>query len=241
MESDSIWHLQFYFFVFQTRQSLSNIQQKTDKWPTFIQMGAYSYLRELWTKKQSDVMRFILRLRCWEYRQLPELVRLTHPTRPDKARRLGYKAKQGYVIYRIRIRKGGRRRVAAKNRLYGKNRTHHIYKLTPKVNLQNLAEIKAGKQLPTLRLLNSYWVNQDGAYKYYECIFVDPMHAAIQHDPKINWICNATHTRREARGLTSAGRQHRALMGKGKGYRKMRPSRDADWKIRNTMKLHRFR
>jgi large subunit ribosomal protein L15e len=204
-------------------------------------MGAYAFLRELWKKKQSDVMRFILRLRCWEYRQLPELVRLTHPTRPDRARALGYKAKQGYVIYRIRIRKGGRRRVASKNRLYGKNRTHHIYKLTPKLNLQALAENKAGKALPSLRLLNSYWVNQDGAYKYYEVIFVDPQHPVIQNDPKINWIAASVHTHREQRGLTSAGRQHRALMGKGKGYRKMRPSRTGDWKIRNTMKLHRFR
>ena len=204
-------------------------------------MGAYSYLRTLWTKKQSDVMRFVLHIQCWEYCQLPELVRLTRPTRPDKAHCMGYKAKQGYVIYRMRIRKGGRRRVASKNRIYGKNRTHHIYKLTPKVNLQNMAEMKAGKALPSLRLLNSYWVNEDGVYKYYECIFVDPMHPAIQHDPNINWIVSSKHTHRECRGLTSAGRQHRALMGKGKGYRKMRPSRDADWKIRNTMKLHRFR
>jgi large subunit ribosomal protein L15e len=204
-------------------------------------MGAYSYLRELWTKKQSDVMRYLLRLRCWEYRQLPELVRLTHPTRPDKARLLGYKAKQGYVIYRIRIRKGGRRRVASKNRIYGKNRTHHIYKLTPKINLQSLAENKVGKALPSLRLLNSYWVNQDGAYKYYEVILVDPCHPAIQHDPKINWIVDGAHTKREARGLTSAGKKHRGLSGKGKGYRKLRPSRRGDWKIRNTMKLHRFR
>lgn len=56
--------------------------------------GAYTYVSELWKKKQSDVMRFLLRVRCWEYRQLPAVVRVTHPTRPDKARRLGYKAKQ---------------------------------------------------------------------------------------------------------------------------------------------------
>jgi len=39
-------------------------------------------------------MRFVQRVRCWEYRQQPAIVRLTRPTRPDKARRLGYKAKQ---------------------------------------------------------------------------------------------------------------------------------------------------
>ena len=56
--------------------------------------GAYKYVSELWRRKQSDVMRFVQRVRCWEYRQQPAIVRLTRPTRPDKARRLGYKAKQ---------------------------------------------------------------------------------------------------------------------------------------------------
>jgi hypothetical protein len=56
--------------------------------------GAYAYMSKLWRKKQSDVMRFVQRVRCWEYRQQPAIVRLTRPTRPDKARRVGYKAKQ---------------------------------------------------------------------------------------------------------------------------------------------------
>ena len=29
-------------------------------------MGAYKYIEELHKKKQSDVMRFLLRVRCWE-------------------------------------------------------------------------------------------------------------------------------------------------------------------------------
>ena len=59
----------------------------------FIKMGAYKYLEEIWKKKQSDVMKFILRVRTWEYRQLPTIHRVNKPSRPDKARRLGYKAK----------------------------------------------------------------------------------------------------------------------------------------------------
>ena len=50
-------------------------------------------MSELWRRKQSDVMRFVQCMRCWEYRQQPTIVHLTRPTRPDKARRLGYKAK----------------------------------------------------------------------------------------------------------------------------------------------------
>ena len=64
-------------------------------------MGAYKYLEELWRKKQSDAMRYLLRIRAWEYRQLPKICRVAHATRPDKARRLGMKAKQGYVVYRV--------------------------------------------------------------------------------------------------------------------------------------------
>ena len=58
-------------------------------------MGAYKYMQELYRKKQSDVLRFLLRVRCWQYRQLTKMHRAPRPSRPDKARRLGYKAKQG--------------------------------------------------------------------------------------------------------------------------------------------------
>jgi large subunit ribosomal protein L15e len=61
-------------------------------------MGAYKYLQELYTKKQSDVLQFVSRVRCWEYRQLAVIHRASRPSRPDKARRLGYKAKQGYLV-----------------------------------------------------------------------------------------------------------------------------------------------
>ena len=33
-------------------------------------------------------------------------MRIEHPTRLDKARKLGYKAKQGFVVARTRVRRG---------------------------------------------------------------------------------------------------------------------------------------
>lgn len=95
-------------------------------------MGAYKYIGELYKKKQSDVLRFLLRVRfvhhlpsqcvnltlrlhrCWEYRQLNVIHRASRPSRPDKARRLGYKAKQGYVVYRVRVRRGNRKKQVPK-------------------------------------------------------------------------------------------------------------------------------
>merc|ERR1711904_529453 len=102
-------------------------------------MGAYKYLREIWNRKQSDVTRFLQRVRAWEFRQLPTIYRATRPTRPDKARRLGYKAKQGYCIYRVRIRRGGRKRPVHKGQVYGKPRNAGINHLKARRSLRSVA------------------------------------------------------------------------------------------------------
>ena len=52
--------------------------------------------------------------------------RASRPSRPDKARRMGYKAKQGYVVYRIRVRHGSRKRPVPKGATFGKSTTVQI-------------------------------------------------------------------------------------------------------------------
>ena len=205
-------------------------------------MGAYKYMEELARKKQSDTARFLSRMRCWEYRQLPSMVRLTRPSRPDKARRLGYKAKQGVCVYRVRVRRGGRKRPVSKGIIYGKPVHQGVTKLKPRRNLKNQAEEKAGRKCGGLRVLNSYWINSDTVYMYYEIIMVDPMHAAVRNDPRLNWICNPTHKHRELRGLTAAGKRYRGLQKKGHKATKLRPSVRASWKRRgNHISLRRYR
>ena len=39
-------------------------------------MGAYKYMSEIYRKKQSDVLRYLLRIRCWQYRQLTKVHRV---------------------------------------------------------------------------------------------------------------------------------------------------------------------
>merc|ERR1740139_706436 len=103
-------------------------------------MGAYKYLQELWRKKQSDVIRFVLRVRCWEYRQLPVIHKVGKPSRLDKARALGFKQKQGYAIYRVRIRRGGRKRAVHKGTVYGKPVHQGIRKLKKSRSHRSVAE-----------------------------------------------------------------------------------------------------
>lgn len=205
-------------------------------------MGGYKYMEELWRKKQSDVMRFMLRVRAWEYRQLPKIWKVNKPTRTDKAHRLGYKAKQGYVLYRVAVRRGGRKRPNGKGIVYGKPKHQGINQLKFRRSLRSVAEERVGKVCGNLRVLNSYWVNQDSTYKYFEVILVDPEHKKIRKDPKINWIVGATHKHREMRGLTSAGRQNRGLRKRGHRANKLQgSSRRRNWKSRNTLKLKRYR
>jgi large subunit ribosomal protein L15e len=205
-------------------------------------MGAYKYLEELWRKKQSEALRFLQRVRAWEYRQLPTVHRASRPSRPDKAHRLGYRAKQGYVIYRVRVRRGGRKRPVPKGIQYGKPKHQGITQLKFQRNKRSVAEERVGRKIcANLRVLNSYWVNEDALYKYYEVILVDPNHNAIRRDPRINWICRATMKHRELRGLTSAGRRGRGLHRKGHLVSKARPSVRGVWKRHNTLSLRRYR
>jgi len=203
-------------------------------------MGAYKYLEELWKKKQSDVLKFLLRIRCWEYRQLPAIHRCSRSTRPDKARRLGYKAKQGYVIYRVRVRRGGRKRPIPKGIVFGKPATQGINQLKWERSLRSKAEERAGRRCANLRVLNSYWVNQDASYKFYEIIMVDPNHRTIRNDPRINWISKPVHKHRELRGLTGTGKKSRGLAS-GKGGKAHRPSRRGAQKRLDTLSLRRYR
>ncbi|KAL4806866.1 ribosomal L15-domain-containing protein [Aspergillus unguis] len=220
--------------LFQLRQRRQADDLQADK------MGALKYVEEIQKKKQSDVIRFLLRVRCWELRQLNAIHRASRPSRPDKARRLGYKAKQGYVIYRIRVRRGGRKRPAPKGATYGKPTNMGINQLKYQRALAATAEERVGRRCANLRVLNSYWINQDSTYKYFEVILVDPQHKAIRRDARINWICNAVHKHREARGLTATGKKSRGI-NKGHRYNNTSSGRRHTWKRQNTQSYWRYR
>jgi ferredoxin len=97
-------------------------------------------------------------------------------------------------------------------------------------NLRVIAEGRVGHALGDLCILNSYWVNQDSTYKYFEVSFVDPIYNVIRNDVCINWICNPIHKHREIRGVTSSDRYPRGLNGKGHSCYKICPSKRAVWR-----------
>merc|ERR1712151_333936 len=104
---------------------------------------------------------------------------------------------------------------------------------------RSLAEERVGRKMGALRVLNSYWVGQDGTYKFYEVICVDPAHPAVRNDARLTWICNPVHKHREIRGLTSSGKTYRGLRKRGSKVNHRRPSKNANYLRRNRINLLR--
>lgn len=184
--------------------------------------GLYRNIREAWKTPSQTYVGPLLRARMIEWRKGPSVAPLDRPTRLDRARALGYKAKPGIVVARSRVRRGGRRKRAIRGGR--KPKRMGIAKITMGKSIQRIAEERAGKRHPNMEVLNSYWVGEDGRYKYYEVILVDPHNPSIRRDKELNWIRRPEHKRRVVRGLTSAGKKGRGLRRKGKGAEKIRPS-----------------
>merc|ERR1719398_293046 len=154
---------------------------------------------------------------------------------------VGYKAKQGYIVYRVRVKRGGRKKRVAKGIVYGKPVNCGIDKQKATRNLRSIAEERVGRKCGVLRVLNSYWVTSDAVHKWYEVIMIDPYHKAIRDDARINWICKSVMKHRELRGLTAAGRKGRGLQARGKRATKLRPSRRATYRRHQKLQLRRWR
>ena len=150
------------------------------------------------------------------------VVKLERPTNLARARTLGFKAKQGIIVARVRVRKGSgahkRPNVGRKPKRMG------VRKLTRKISIQSIAEQRAGRKFSNMEVLNSYWVGEDGKFKYFEVILVDTSHPSIIADKELNWICEKQHSNRAFRGVTSSQKKGRGMSRKGFGTEKVRPS-----------------
>jgi large subunit ribosomal protein L15e len=161
------------------------------------------------------------------WRREPVFSRIEKPTRIDAARRVGYKAKQGVVVVRTRVRRGGLRK--GKIHMKRKPSKAGIKKITMAKSIQRIAEERTSRRFPNLEVLNSYWVGEDGKNKFYEVIMIDPSHPAIKSDKQLGWVSSgSSHRGRAHRGKTGAGKRGRGLLNKGKGAEKLRPSLKAN-------------
>jgi large subunit ribosomal protein L15e len=184
-------------------------------------MGYLKYVKAAFNKPSAAV-EAVQRERLLAMRKEDATVRLEHPTRIDRARALGFKAKPGILVVRQRVRRGGHVRPDIKGgrRPSRFHQTKNLHK-----NYQQIAEERANDAFHNCEVLGSYPVGQDGYSFWYEVIMVDRAHPQVLADKQLIGI--AAQTGRAYRGVTSAGRKGRGLRKKGIGSEKTRPSRKA--------------
>jgi large subunit ribosomal protein L15e len=145
----------------------------------------YKYVGESWQTALRESDRAVKgRLVAW--RKGPRVVRLAHPTRLDRARQVGYKAKQGFVVVRVRISRGG---IRIKRPTSGR-RPKHLGVLRIKGQIPE-ADVVAGRAIdryPNMKVLGSYFLMEDGRFRWFEAVLVDTHHPAIVADRELRHL-----------------------------------------------------
>src|SRR3989338_8637086 len=183
--------------------------------------GLYYYLKQAWKKPDAKT----LRDRMVEWRKSEVFTKVEKPLRLDRARALGYKDKKGFVVIRVRVKRGGHKR-SRPNKGRRSKRMHTRKNLM--MNYRGIAEQRVEKKYKNLVVLNSYQIGKDGMHYFYEVICVDPLMPEIQNDKTINWICRPENQKRAMRGLTSAGKKSRGLRHKSPTFKLHSSERKSD-------------
>jgi large subunit ribosomal protein L15e len=178
--------------------------------------GMYHYIKQAWKKPTREMTHG----KMIEWRAGDAIVKVEKPLRLDRARALGYKAKKGIIVLRVRLKRGGRTRQRAG--VKGRSTRKQTNRKTLKMNYKWVAEIRAERRYPTLEVLNSYNIGKDGKHYFFEVIMVDTTKPEIKSDRTVGWIAKGTNKMRAQRGLTSAGKKSRGLRHRSpnKGVRK---------------------
>lgn len=124
-----------------------------------------------------------LRQKAVIWRNENAITRVEKPSRIARARRLGYKAKQGIVVIRMRVGTGGMR----KQRPRGGRRPKHlgVTKIKADVSMKQVAERRVLERYPNMKLLGSYFLYKDGMHYWFEVVLADPSHPRIAKDKEI--------------------------------------------------------
>ena len=157
-------------------------------------MGLYQNLRFAFRKNPE-----LMKARMIDWRKGETVAKAERPTRLDKARMLGYKAKSGFVIARVRIKKGGSKRVKPR---MGRSPSKAGRFFNVRKSARWIAEEKASRVFKNMEALNSYFVCNDGKHEWFEVIMVDPQNPMIKADKDLRFL--AYQRGRAERGLTAA-------------------------------------
>lgn len=134
-------------------------------------------LNRYWRERPESLVA-AMRRRLVEWRREKSVVRVDKPLRLDRARSIGYSDKQGYVVLRVRVRRGG----FSKPRPRSGRRPKALGVVKHKVNISLKEEAiqRALKKYPNLKALGAYPLASDAIYKWFEVVAVDPNHPSVK-------------------------------------------------------------
>lgn len=179
-------------------------------------MGLTKYLRAAWKKPD----KLTSRARMIEWRKGNTITKVDKPLRLDRARALGYKAKKGVVVVRIRLKRGGHKR-SRPNKARRTKRLHIRKNL--RMNYKEIAEQRVARKYTNMEVLNSYMIGKDGIHYFYEVILIDGAKREIQKDKQLGPVVRAPK-KRALRAITSTARKARGLRNSPVKAPKVRPS-----------------
>ena len=133
-------------------------------------MKFYQSIRKLWQQPKQN-LGDLWQKRLVEWRKEASTVKLERPTRLDRARSLGYRSKEGIIVFRQKLSRGGKKKQVFGRR--GRRPKRYGQKLVLNKSYQQVAEERVAKKHPNLEVLNSYYVAKDGKHSWYEVIMVD--------------------------------------------------------------------
>lgn len=113
-------------------------------------------------------------------RQQKTVERVEKPLRLRRARAIGYKAKPGYIVVQVKVRRGPLHRTRPKRG--HKPRKMGYAKRTPGKSLLRIAEERAARKFKNLVVLGAYYLIEDGKNVWFEVIMVDPHHPVPASD-----------------------------------------------------------
>ena len=137
---------------------------------------------QVWLKMWKDNST-VLREKAILWRRQNAITRIDKPSRIARAKRLGYKAKQGIIVVRMRVGVGGMR----KQRPRGGRRPKHlgVTRIKADVSMKQVAETRVLERYPNMRLLGSYFLYNDSIHYWFEIILADPSHPRIAKDKEL--------------------------------------------------------
>ena len=132
----------------------------------------------LWKENSPEI-----RERVVEWRKQNAVTRISKPSRLQRARRLGYKAKQGIIVVRMRVGTGGMR----KQRPTGGRRPKHlgVTRIKADDDMKTVADRRVQQRYPNMKVLGSYFVYKDGKHYWFEVILADPVHPRVAQDKEL--------------------------------------------------------